>query len=109
MENLINFDPNLNFCGRMPTKIVRLTFGQWQYRHVTEVQVGGNCSGITNIEAAVENYFDQIVGTDGIASLVLTGPEGDLHSQDDENREEEWLKDMLIGAEIINISPQKGD
>lgn len=66
MGKTMDYDPNLNFCGRTTVQTVKLTFGQWDYRLTLETKVGGNCSGLTVIQAAVENFID-----DGLESVDL--------------------------------------
>lgn len=103
----MNYDPNIKFAKQS----VRLTFGLWDYRFVTEVDVGGNCKGQSIIESAVDNYFDKLpfVQVDGgdMSSITLARQNGDsLKCDDDELRGIEWLKNMLIGAEIVSIAAE---
>lgn len=102
---VINFDPNMNYCGNMAMKTVRLTFGCWDYRLTVERTVGGNCSGLDNIETAIGSYYDDVYDT-GI-TLTRESDGETLLCEDDEDRGEDWLKDMLIAAEIIAIAPEK--
>ena len=109
----MNYDPNLTNSGRMAMQTVRLTFGVWEHRKEMEVQVGGNCTGLTVIDSAVESAYNElerlgIFGcNDTYAVLYLEHPEsGDtLECADDEDKCEDWLKDMLIKAEIVSIEP----
>jgi len=109
----MDYDPNLTLCGRMATQRVRLTFGSWQYRHSMEVNVGGNCTGLTVIKAAVEQAYVELpytmrLGEGLVAKMTLTDQEGDsLLCEDDELRGENWLTDMLVAAEIISIQPKE--
>jgi len=102
----MNYDPNLVFCGRMATQTVRLTFGVWEYRKTIDITVGGNCRGLGVIEAAVENAYDQLPSAPYASeakTITLTGVDGEEVDLDED--EEDWLKNMLIAAEIIDICP----
>jgi len=112
----MNYDQNLVLCGRMAVQTVRLTFGVFDYRAVMEVEVGGNCTGMTVIDCAVGIAYDQleqrgIYGSDdtyAVITLAEAGEaEGGTECVDDEGRCEEWLKDMLIAAEITAIRPKE--
>lgn len=105
-KSLMNYDPNLVLCGRMAKQTVRLTFGNWQARCVKETVVSGNCTGFDVIEAAVENIYEELP-TDkwGSKTIVMESSDDTLECSDDDGREEMWLKDMLIAAEIVSIEP----
>lgn len=112
----MNYDPNLVLCGRRAIQNVRLTFGLWEYRAVMEVEVGGNCTGMTVIDCAVGIAYDQleqrgIYGSDdtyAVITLVKAGEAGaEMECEDDEGNFDEWLKDMLIAAEITAIRPKE--
>lgn len=116
-SKIMNYDPNLTCSGNMATQQVRLTFGYWKYRAEIEVSVGGNCTGLTVIECAVTNAYNTlpqrgIHRTDKTcAVIVMVDPaESDSTLECSEGdgldslRGEEWLKDMLIGAEITSIT-----
>ena len=104
----MNYDPNLVFCGRMATQTVRLTFGQWEYRMTMDVNVGGNCRGLSVIEAAVERAYDELPDAPHASEakiIILTNADGER--LDCEEDDEDWLQNMLIAAEIIDIRPAK--
>lgn len=105
----MNYDPNLTCSGSMAKQTVRLTFGMWEYRKTLETEVGGNCTGLTVIDCAVGNIYDNLPENHyGAASMEMDAMDksGDtLLCEDDEERGEEWLKDMLISAEITAIRP----
>lgn len=104
----MNYDPNMTNSGRMAKQTVRLTFGQWEYRKTMEAVVGGNCTGLTVIECAVRHAYEELttrIWRDcKYAHIELVNKAGDmLDCEDDEDRCEDWLQDMLIGAEIVAI------
>jgi hypothetical protein len=109
---IMNYDPNL--ARDMAKQTVRLTFGVWRYRTAIEVLVGGNCLGHRVIECAVGSAYEDLptkTYRDGkkkvkAAFIDLKAPNGDIiQCEDDDNKEEDWLKDMLISAEIVSITP----
>lgn len=110
---MINYDHNMVFCGRMARQTVRLTFGMWDYRAEKETTVGGNCLGLEVIETAVENVYDRLPEDKHgyeVKEIILKNDAGnELLCRDDEDRDYDWLKDMLIKAEIIKIEEEKND
>ena len=115
----MNYDPNLTTCGGMATQTVRLTFGMWEYRKTMEVEVGGNCTGLTVIDCAVGIAYEQleqlgVYGSKQTYAVInmpkIDDPEEILECDEgsdgwDRLRGDDWLKDMLISAEIIAIRP----
>lgn len=112
----MDYDPNLTLCGRMARQKVRLTFGIWEYRKTVEVEVGGNCTGLTVIDCAAGMAYEQLEQRpfynhdrghdDNYAVIVMENADGDtLDTGDEDLQGEDWLKDMLISAEIISIEP----
>lgn len=107
--SIMNYDPNLTNSGRMADQTVKLTFALWEYRVEMTAVVGGNCTGLDIIRAAVSNAYDKLPthGPDEIATITLTNAAGDtMESEDDDDKQEDWLADMLIAAEITAIVPQ---
>ncbi|WP_313240407.1 DUF5406 family protein [Stutzerimonas kunmingensis] len=108
--DVMDYDPNLTNSGRMAKQTVRLTFAQWKYRAVVEQMVGGNCTGLTVIDCAVENAWEALPeNAHGAPYLVMEAQDGSgdtLYCADDEEHGEDWLKDMLISAEIVSICPK---
>jgi hypothetical protein len=109
---LMDYDPNLTKCGRMAKQRVKLTFGTWHYRAEHIVEVGGNCTGYDVIGTAVNSLYwkleEEAEKAEEEIEFVLTAANGDtLSCDDDEQRDTDWLKDMLIGAEIISIEPSE--
>lgn len=109
----MDYDPNLTNSGRMAKQTVRLTFGLWEYRKSFEVEVGGNCTGLTVIDAAVGKVLEELPtaawGDDEVSVIVLDktvdGELDQLEVEDEELKYDDWLKDMLIAAEIVAIRP----
>lgn len=102
----MNYDPNLTSCGSKVKQTVKLTFGMWEYRAEMTVVIGGNCNGLTIIEAAVGDAFEKLCDDEDFAQIIMTMPNGDrLTCEDDEGRGEDWLGKMLIAAEILSIEP----
>jgi hypothetical protein len=107
----MNYDPNLVLCGRMAKQRVKLTFGMWEHRATVETVVGGNCTGAYVIEGAIENVYEHLDYDNHENKEIILTKEGEeeLTCSDDEGEEEQWLKKMLIAAEIIDITPEKED
>ncbi len=109
--NVMNYDPNMTNSGRMAKQTVRLTFGMWEYRKTVETEVGGNCTGLTVIDCAVSNVYEELpenrYGATYLVMKSLADPEDTLQCEDDEDQGGYWLKDMLVGAEIIAIRPDE--
>src|SRR5690348_7770943 len=98
---MMNYDPNMTCSGRTAKQTVRLTFGVWEYRKTMEATVGGNCTGLNVIECAVHQAFRELptfkVFDEECAYIELPNAEGDsLRCNDDDDRGEDWLKDMLV-------------
>ena len=104
-DEVVNFDPNVNYSGRMATKVVRLTFGLWEYRWVTEATVGGNTPGLSVIEAAVGSTFEKVA--DSGFTMVRERDGAELLCENIEERDEDWLEEMLVSAEITSVAPAK--
>lgn len=104
----MNYDPNLTTSGRMARQTVRLRFQQWNYKAELEAEVGGNCTGLDVISCAVGNAYESLPRLYAdVASIELKDAEGNtLECSDDEDQGEDWLKDMLVGAEIVAIEPE---
>jgi Family of unknown function (DUF5406) len=107
---VMDYDPNLVLCGSMADQEVELTFAKWTYRKVMRTKVSGNCKGMTVIESAVGRIYDELpLDRYSTTHIVLkddaTGDK--LDCGDEFDRGEEWLKDMLIKAEILSIKLEK--
>ena len=104
----MNYDPNLVNCGRMASQTVRLTFGMWDYRVEKEAVVGGNCMGLNVIETAVESVYERLPEKRYGKTIILKNDAGkELMCCDDEDEESDWLKGMLVKAEIVGIERGK--
>ena len=82
----------------------------WEFRAERTVEVGGNCTGLSVIESAIDRVLEELEqhGERMTPEIILTSPSGDqLECSDDDERWDEWLKDMLISAEIIAIRPDR--
>lgn len=106
----MNYDPNLTCSGRMAKQKVKLTFAKWEYSVTMETEVGGNCTGLSVIECAVGRIYEELplvkYGRHEIPSITLFKENGDtLTCDDDEDKGDDYLKDMLIAAEITGIQP----
>jgi len=110
----VNFDPNQVKNWRSVTYTVKLTFADWDYRAQRTVMVGGNIRGLEVIELAVEQLYEDLQkeaddreGTEmqrwDLPLLILSKPGKQLYCEDDQDDGEDWLKNMLIKAEIVDV------
>lgn len=67
------------------------------------VEVMGNCSGLSVIETAIEFLYGALPrDADGYVHYIYGEHEDTAAIYDDEDLGEEWLKKMLVKAEIID-------
>jgi hypothetical protein len=108
-KEVIDFDPNLVLCGRTVDYKVRLIFADRHYRKEMVVEVGGNVRGFDVIESAInqayaELPYDEKYGE--IKEIYFEDKTSTLCVADDHEQEEDFLKELLISAEIIGIQPR---
>lgn len=105
---LQQYDPNI----RWAKQTVKITLMQWGYKAELTATVGGNCQGFDIFESAISNAYDGLPFTENrhgrFARLEMLDAEGNsLECEDDEEKFEEWLKDMIIAMEIIDQQEDK--
>jgi hypothetical protein len=111
----MDYDPNLTLSGNMAKQTVRLIFGRWHYRAERIVQVGGNCTGLSVITSAVRQAFDALdfteyEGREYARITMLSADEtAELTCEDEDYDCDDWLAEMLISAEIIEITADAGE
>ncbi|WP_202922487.1 DUF5406 family protein [Sinimarinibacterium sp. NLF-5-8] len=109
----MNYDPVLTCSGNYAKQTVRLVFGLWEYRHTTEVEVKGNVRGLDVIDYAVERFYESLLpeaDADEYTFPALDMSDESfnvLHCADEDDQGADWLKDMLVSAEIVKIEPHK--
>jgi hypothetical protein len=106
MNALANYDPNLRWAKQH----VRLTLKQRDYTATLDTTVHGNCRGFEIFESAIGNAFEELPTRtrSGVTLpyVVLAGEEGEsLECEDDEDRREDWLGEMVVAIEIIEQVP----
>ena len=114
MADLIErYSPNTRW-GKQHVEVV---FQLWAHRVTHVVQVGGNCRGLTILENAVDQVLDKLWEEadvrvkkgethEPVLRMILIDRTGtELETEDDEQREEEWLKDMVVSAKIVGYDP----
>lgn len=110
MANNINFDPNYIANLRAAEQKIKLVFGIWQYRYETIVDVKINRYGIPAIDWAIEVLYEQLFGDQEPAILIMKDIEGnelEMWDEDEYEDEYDWLKSMLISAEILSFEGDK--
>lgn len=87
---------------------VEIMLMQWDHSAVFKVSVGGNCHGMDVIECAIGNIFESLpVDEYGLPNVMLTSPTGNtLFCVDDDERGEDWLKNMIVSAKILGYEPK---
>ncbi len=104
MTERMNYDPNLVTNMQYAKQRVRLVFAAWDNRAVLEVVMVNNRSGAEAITAALDCVYEDIEGV-----LRLHDSIGDcLTCEDDEDEGVDWLRAMLIKAEILSIEAAPG-
>jgi hypothetical protein len=102
---LLAYDPNIRWARQR----VRLTLKQWDYATTLETTVCGNCQGFEIFDSAISNAWEALPtrGAD-IAYVALARADGDtLECADDEMRGDDWLKEMVVGIEIVGQEPER--
>lgn len=98
MADLIASNNPNNAWGKHHVEIVLQC---WRYTGTYVEQVGGNCLGFDLFDTAIENLYETLEG-----EIILTNPEGDtLHCEDEEDREADWLKKMVVSCRVIAFDP----
>ena len=109
---LAGFDPNE--ARSMATQHrFRLTFQSWNCFLIVETEVGGNCEGFDNLDAAISNVYEALPeNAHGEPYLMLSNENGDSMEVQENHRgeyplDEETLKTMLVRAEIVALAPRE--
>lgn len=101
-----NYDPNIRFA----TQKVAITFQCWDYKTTKVAHIGGNCKGLDVIETAVDHIFSELADEQdtNYPSLELINDNGEgLDCENDGCQDGvEWLKNMIVNAEIVSIKEQ---
>lgn len=100
------YNPNIKW-GKQHVEIV---LKQWDYSKTITVSVGGNCTGFDVLEAAAGRIYDDLpkryYGDEEYAYVVLERADGGtLECNDEEGRDEDWIKDMIVSARIVGYTP----
>jgi hypothetical protein len=99
------YSPNIKW-GHQHVEVVLM---QWGYSKTIKVDVGGNCHGMSVIDCAAGIICDQLYDeaeVDGAITLVLENAAGDtLLCEDEEDRGLDWIKDMIVSAQIVGWTP----
>lgn len=87
--------------------VIEVVVKQWKYEKTFTTKVGGNCHGLTIMETAVENIYEQLFGDGDTAEVALIDRSGsrELICADEEDEGDEWLKKMVVSCRIIDFEP----
>lgn len=107
-QKLVDYNPNAKMED---VQEVRLTFQCWEYTKTFETKVRDNCRGLDIINSAVESIADQLYDeeTECIVISLINSDGGELECTDDMDQGEDYLKSMLVSAEIISINRLIGE
>ncbi len=93
MPVIKEYSPNT----RWGKQIVEIVLKQWAYSKTFTIEVGGNCTGMDVLECAIDILTDQLEG-----EVVLKSGKKTLLVEDEEERDEEWVKDMVVSIQIVD-------
>lgn len=113
--SIMNYDPNLTTCMKQAEHVVKITLSQWHYTQAYHVTVTTNMRGLDVIRYAVDVLYDSlpsetVYDTDRGRYIHITSVDiGELLCTDEAQEGREWLREMVIGAEIVSIKPAEGE
>lgn len=96
-----SYSPNIKW-GKQHVEIVLM---QWGYSEKFTVDVGGNCTGFDVLGTAIGNLYSKLPETDGSPFVTLKKGDDTLICHDEEERDEDWLKDMVVSCQIVGWTP----
>lgn len=98
---ITEYDPNIRWARHS----FELTFMQWDYSRVIEVDVLGNCKGATLFDSAIHTAFEECYDDDeGDALIVLSRPAEDGNGVDTLEvslEDEDDLGKICVGVRIV--------
>lgn len=101
-----NYDPNIRFA----TQEVAITFQSWDYKATKVAHIGGNCKGLSVIETAIDHIYSELADKQGTnyPSLELINDSGEAMDCENDGAQDsiDWLKDMVVNAEIVSIKKE---
>ena len=104
---VVDFDPNFRYTKQR----VKVTFGMWKYRATRITTIGGNCTGITVIDSAVESIAEELIESfdekDDEVFMTMVDGRKELRCEPEDECVEDWLKNMVVKAEIISYEKEK--
>ena len=109
--SLGGFEESLGGSDEYAIKTVKVTLAHENYRREFISKVGGNTTGFSVLEAAVDFIYDdmtkELEEDDEIVCFEMTNPEGDMMQfMDDDDQQQDWLKEFVIAAEIIGVTKE---
>lgn len=96
MTIIKEYSPNI----RWGKQIVEIVLKQWAYSKKFTVEVGGNCTGMDVLDCAISILTDQLEG-----EVTLEHGKKKLLVEDEEERDEDWVKEMVVSAQIVDWKP----
>ncbi len=110
---LETYDPNIQWG----THTIEITYQMWEYTFTTQVEIGGNCKGMSLLKDAVSEHGNRLFKEQGNQpEIIMTAPNGDtlentcdhyLRDDDDEPDIDEWLESMCVCVRIVKHAKEQ--
>lgn len=100
---VLDNDPNITFAKRT----YRVTLGEWLYRYVFEMTIGGNCADLPDSDSIWDSLLTKLVGPDEsphVVNILMTDADG--NTLDCEVDDVEFRR-LVIAVELVKIEPEK--
>lgn len=100
------YSPNIEW-GKQKVEIVLM---QWGYKGKFAVEVGGNCRGMSVIDCAISILYESFLPKEGDDDApcrfeLKNRKGGKLLCADDEDRGDDYIKNMVVSAQIVGWTP----
>lgn len=101
-ETIPYYDPN---HWGLDAHVVEVVLRQWDYSATHVLEVKGGATGFSLLENAICLLYwclEEEFEAGSLVQVILTDPEGNtLLCEDEEDREDEWLKDLVVSVRIL--------
>jgi hypothetical protein len=99
---MLNLDPDeINDIDIV--KVITITFQAWEYTKEVTVELNSDMIGTQLFELAIQKIYDELPYIGSSKYIVLNAPEGDSLHCDDDNDNLNFLNEMVIKAEIVEL------
>lgn len=103
-----NYDPN-DATDMNTVHIVKIKLQTWEYTKEITERISGNVIGLpAYIDAVISKLWEELPEDNGVPYIVLTRDDGGtLTISDDEDMGDDFLKELIVSAEIIDVVFEK--